>query len=172
VEVRTVVQAEIEQVIAHRRALGLDGFDEVWEGEYHVAPHAHSDHGIVDDELAAALRPYARRAGLLGSGAFNLGEPEDYRVPDRGYHRTRPGTLYVATATVVVEIVSPGDETFAKLPFYAAHGVEEAIVALPARQRVDCYDLTTGEAAAVSASRVLGITMAELSQAVDWPVGP
>src|SRR5205085_12629888 len=55
------------------------------------------------------------RAGLLGSGTFNLGSSDDYRVPDRGFHRSRPGTVFVATAPVVVEIRSPDDETFEKL---------------------------------------------------------
>ena len=36
---------ELEELIARRRALGQDGMDEVWEGEYHVAPHAHSHSG-------------------------------------------------------------------------------------------------------------------------------
>jgi Uma2 family endonuclease len=169
---RTVVlgqSPELERLIAHRRALGLDGFDEVWDGEYHVAPHAHSDHGIISDEIAGALRPLAKRAGLIGSDAFNLGEPTDYRVPNRGYHRQRPGTLYVATAAVVVEVVSPDDETFPKLPFYAAHGVEEVLVALPDEQRVRCYDLTSGYPVLTEASRLLGITMQELSEIITWP---
>ena len=42
--VRTVVlgppPAEISALIARRHALGLDTHDEVWEGEYHMAPAA------------------------------------------------------------------------------------------------------------------------------------
>ena len=161
--------AELEQLIARRRALGQDRFDEVWEAEYHVAPHSHSDHGIISNELAVALRPYARAAGLIGSDAFSLGEPTDYRVPDGGYHRSRPGTLYVATAAVVVEIVSPDDEAFQKLPFYARRGVEEAIVVLPDEQEIRCYDLRGPEPTMVSASSVLGIGMGELTALVEWP---
>src|SRR5712692_10522064 len=63
-------------------------FDEVWEGAYHLAPMAHAWHGYLDNVLAELLGPYARRAGLIGTGPFNLGEPDDFRVPDRGYHRT------------------------------------------------------------------------------------
>jgi len=29
---------DFEEVLQRRRALGQDLFDEVWEGEYHVAP--------------------------------------------------------------------------------------------------------------------------------------
>ncbi len=168
---RTVVlgerPVELEELIARRRALGQDGFDEVWEGEYHVAPHAHSDHGLIEHELAALLRPWAKRAGLLGSGAFNLGEPQDYRVPDGGYHRSRPGSLYVSSAPVVLEVVSPDDETFAKFGFYAAHGVREVLVALPEERAVRCYDPSTGEL--LDVSRLLGVDLRELSDELDWP---
>ena len=168
---RTVVlgdrPVELEELIARRRALGQDGFDEVWEGEYHVAPHAHSRHGLIDDELAALLRPFARRAGLRGSGAFNLGTPNDYRVPDRGFHSVQPDGVYVATAPVVVEILSPDDETFEKFAFYAAHGVREVIVAMPEEHEVRCYDPGTGEQLAVS--KQLGVEMAVISADLDWP---
>jgi Uma2 family endonuclease len=168
---RTVVlgdrPVELEELLARRRALGQDGHDEVWEGEYHVAPHAHSDHGLIDRRLALLLEPWAQRAGLMGTGAFNLGAPEDFRVPDGGFHRTRPGSVYVASAPVVVEIVSPDDETFAKFGFYAAHGVLEVLVALPEEREVRCYDPSTGAQLAVS--RVLGMDLQELSAELAWP---
>ncbi len=41
--------------------------------------------------------------------------------------------MFVATAAMVVEVVSPGDETLEKLAFYASRGVEEVVVADPAR---------------------------------------
>ncbi len=168
---RTVVlgdrPVELEELISRRRALGQDGFDEVWEGEYHVAPHAHSHHGLIAHRLAVLLDPYASRAELLGSGAFNLGTPEDYRVPDGGFHRVLPEGVYVASAPVVVEIVSPDDETFAKLGFYAAHGVLEVLVALPEERAVRCYDPATGEQ--LTTSTVLGVDVSELSTQLEWP---
>ncbi len=168
---RTVVlgdrPVELQELISRRRALGQDGFDEVWEGEYHVAPHAHSHHGLIAHRLAVLLDPYASRAGLMGSGAFNLGSPEDYRVPDGGFHRVLPEGVYVASAPVVVEIVSPDDETFAKLGFYAAHGVVEVIVALPEASEVRCYDPATGKERV--SSEVLGVDLRELSAQLDWP---
>ena len=168
---RTVVlgdrPVELEELIARRRALGQDGFDEVWEGEYHVAPHAHSRHGLIAHRLAVLLDPFARPAGLLGTGAFNLGTPHNYRVPDGGFHAVQPEGVYVATAPVVVEILSPDDETFAKFRFYAEHGVLEVLVALPDDHEVRCYDPATGEQRAVS--RVLGVDLRELSAELDWP---
>jgi len=102
---------ELESLIRRRQALGLDLFDEVWEGTYHVAPAAHPAHGYVDHNLAVILDPYARAAGLVATGPFNLGTADDYRVPDHGYHRRLPDGVWVSTAAVVVEVVSPDDET-------------------------------------------------------------
>ena len=102
---------ELQSLIERRHALGIDLFDEVWEGSYHVAPAPSAAHGYLDDVLAVLLHPYAQAAGLTGTGPFNLGRLEDYRVPDRGYHRGRPRGTCVATAAIIVEIVSPDDET-------------------------------------------------------------
>lgn len=52
----------------------------MWEGVYHAAPASHAWHGYLDNVLAELLGPYARRAGLVGTGPFNLGEADDYRV--------------------------------------------------------------------------------------------
>ena len=94
---------EIEALIERRKRLGVDTFDEMWEGSYHIAPAAHPTHGYVDNELAVILAPFARAAGLVGTGPFNLGSADDYRVSDRGYHRSLPTTVWVPTAAVVVE---------------------------------------------------------------------
>ena len=75
---------EIERFVERRKALGQDTYDEVWEGTYHVSPAARVTHGYLDDQMARLLGPYADKAGLVGTGAFNLGQPDDYRVPDRG----------------------------------------------------------------------------------------
>lgn len=126
-------------VLRQRRALGLDTFDEVCEGDYHMAPAAHPAHGYVDHALAVVLDPFARAARLVATGLFNLGAPDDYRVPDHGYHRSIPGEVWARTAAVVVEVVSPDDETFAKLAFYAVHQVDEVIVADPRARSVRCF---------------------------------
>jgi len=51
-------------------------------------------------------------------GEFNLGVSEhDYRVPDGGLHRQRPRGVWQATAALVIEILSPHDESWEKPPF-------------------------------------------------------
>jgi Uma2 family endonuclease len=171
--VRTVVLGprpqELEALIERRRATGADLYDEVWDGDYVMAPAPRPDHGIVDDELAAILRPLARAAGLIGSGPLNLGERNDYRVPDRGLHRRVPTTTFVPTAALVVEIVSPGDETWRKLDFYAAHGVDELVIADPDTRRLTWLGRTADGYVEVERSALLGIDVAEVTAKIAWP---
>ena len=93
---------EIEEMISRRRAWGADRFDEVWEGEYHMAPFTTAAHSLVSARLSVVLHPFAEASGLIGTAAFNLGEPADYRVPDLGYHREFTDACGVPTAAVVV----------------------------------------------------------------------
>ena len=123
-----------------RRRLGLDTFDEVWEGVYHMAPSAHSHHGYVDGELRAVLRPHAKTASLVETGPLNLGEgPNDFRVPDGGYLRRLVSAVWIPPAAIVVEIVSPDDETYDKFDFYWRHDVTEVLVADAAQRSIRCW---------------------------------
>lgn len=171
--VKTVVlgqpPAALEALIAHRRQLGQDLFDEVWQGTYHIAPAPHSHHGLVASDLRAALRAAATRVGLRGSDPFNLGEAQDYRVPDGGFHRSVPDGVWVATAAIVLEVVSPDDETFEKFGFYAAHGVDEIFVAEPDARRVRCFVLTDNAYVESVESQLLDLTCAEVASQIDWP---
>jgi hypothetical protein len=170
---RTVVLGprppELDALIARRHSLGLDTHDEVWKGEYHVAPAAHSSHGWLDQQLAELLGPLARAAGLGGTGAFNLGEPDDFRVPDRGLHRTRPNAVWIPTAAVVVEIESPDDETWDKLDFYASRGVDELLIVSVETRSVTWLALEKSQYEQVSESRLLGPESATLADRIDWP---
>lgn len=170
---RTVVLGErppeLEALIEKRRRLGLDHDDEVWDGVYVMAPPAHSDHGIVAEELKGQLFRRAKAAGLIPGDSFNVGEPRNFRVPDGGYHWTCPGTLYVPTAAVVLEVLSPDDETFTKFDFYAAHGVDELLVADPGACSVRCWHLRDGAYVEQPASALLDVSMSTLEAEVDWP---
>jgi len=171
---RTVVlgppPAEVKSLIERRHALGIDLFDEVWEGSYHVAPAPSAAHAYLDNVLAVLLHPYAQAAGLTGTGPFNLGRPDDYRVPDRGFHRGRPKGTWVPTAAVVVEIVSPDDETYEKFGFYAQRGVDELVVVDPSTQVLAIWRRTTDSGyEEVPASSLLGVSATDLTVAISWP---
>jgi hypothetical protein len=134
--VRDPPPAGFAALLERRRRLGQDLFDEVWEGVLHMNPALHSQHGRLEWQLAGILAPLAASAGLRSLGQFNLGEEGDYRVPDGALVRPGPDAVYLATAALVLEIVSPGDETWEKLDFYAAHGVDELLIVDPQQKTV------------------------------------
>src|SRR5262245_59005249 len=134
-----------------------------------MVPAPHPAHGYIGSQLAVLLAPLARAGGLVGTDPFNLGKPDDYRVPDRGYHRALPSTTWVPTAAVVVEVVSPDDETYDKLPFYAARGVDELIVADPAARTVTCWVLDGDTYRPSDRSVLLAVAAADLQAGLDWP---
>jgi Uma2 family endonuclease len=158
---------ELEEYLERRRRSGADRLDEVWEGRYVVAPDPHSNHGEVQGQLHAVLRPIARRLGLRAVLTFNLGHPDDYRIPDAGLVPGPPGVWH-ETAVLVVEVLSPDDMTFEKLPFYTARGVQELLVLDWRDRSVRCFALQDGQAER-DRSEVLGVTTAELAAAVEWP---
>jgi Uma2 family endonuclease len=162
---------EVEQLIERRKRLAQDGYDEVWEGVYHMAPMARGQHGRLQIGLARVLGPYADTAGLVEVGPFNLGDgPDNFRVPDLGYHRQGfdPEAVYYATAAIVVEIVSPGDETYDKLPFYASHAVDEVVITDPAERRVRILLRAGDHYEDAARSALLGVGAAELEGSLRW----
>lgn len=169
--VRDPPPAEFQALLERRRSLGQDLLDEVWEGVYHMNPAPHRRHARVAQQLAVLLDRPAREAGLVPMiSIFNLGEPEDYRVPDGGLFRPGPDGVYVPTAALVVEIVSPDDKTWEKLGFYAAHGVEELLIVDPQARRVQWLALQPGgEYQPIERSALIALGADELAASIDWP---
>ena len=67
-------------------------------------------------------------------------DTHDYRVPDQLYCRPEHTSERGAEgAELVVEVRSPGDETYDKLDFYAALGVREMLVVHPTERRVEVF---------------------------------
>lgn len=163
--------AELEALLERRRRSGLDRLDEVWEGVLHLVPAPSGRHADLTQQLAELLGGPARAAGLFPAmGEFNLGESEsDFRVPDGGLHRTRPLSTWFATAALVVEIRSPGDETWEKLPFYAAHRVDEVLVIDPETREVHWLALTDRRYEPTERSKLIELGPAELARQIDWP---
>lgn len=100
---------------------------------------------------------------------FNLGETkDDFRVPDGGVHRTRPRGAWHPTAALVVEIVSPDDEIWQKLPFYAAHHVNEALIIDPQEHTTSWLAVTDGEYRPIERSSLIEMGPGELAERIDW----
>lgn len=161
--------AKAAALIESRRKLGLDGHDEVWEGVYRMPPHADGGHAWLEAELPVVLRPRARARGLFFYGAANLGEPGDFRVPDGVVTRDRTTNLYFIAAAMVIEILSPDDDTYRKFDFYAARGVKEILVVDWRTRSVRCFHLTRGAYEEHGRSAQLDVQTTTLVGEIDWP---
>jgi len=121
--------AGLAEALDARRAAGLDRYDEWWEGVYRIVTGPSPEHGELAAWLGGVLRPAARSKGMKVAAPVNIGvDKADCRVPDIGVYlpdtpRTSPA--FLATAVLVVELLSPGEVPRAKLDFYG--GVEEVL---------------------------------------------
>jgi Uma2 family endonuclease len=170
---RTVVldppTAGLDEVLERRRRSGLDRRDELWKGVLHMVPAPGYKHFRLDQQLAELIGPAAKTAGLVFGGEFNLGDRDDFRVPDRGLHRAADRDDWQRTAALVVEIVSPGDESWEKLGFYAARDVDEVLIVDPQKRSVDWLGLNEGEYRPIERSGLIELGADELREQIDWP---
>jgi Uma2 family endonuclease len=161
---------ELERLIERRRRLDQDRFDEVWEGVLHMNPAPSGGHARVEAQLLAELGAPARAMGLTLTGQVNIGDDEhDYRVPDAVMHREWNDRVWYPTAALVIEIVSPGDKSWDKLDFYAAHHVEEVVIVDPRERRVHWLRLTGATYEPVERSELIALGPNELAARIDWP---
>ncbi len=162
---------ELAALLERRRQAGVDRLDEVWEGVLHMVPGPSVEHARICQQLAEVLGPLARTAGLVPTmSEFNVGESEhDFRVPDGGLHRPGAAGVWHPTAALVVEILSPDDESRQKLPFYAAHGVDEVLLVDPEQRLVTWLALRDGAYEPVERSALIALGPVELAERIDWP---
>lgn len=127
-----------DEWIEERRRLGLDGRDEMWEGVLHMVPPASSAQGEVGADLVGVLGRQAVRRGcrrFTEPGVFDpaIFDMTSYRVPDLGFARPEDVSErgIEGRAALVVEVLSPNDESHEKLPFYRQVGVEEVLFVDP-----------------------------------------
>jgi len=162
---------ELEALLERRRQAGADRLDEVWQGVHHMVRAPSYEHARITQQLAVLLDGPAHAAGLEPAmGEFNLGESEhDFRVPDGGVHRPGAAGVWLSTAAIVVEILSPGDETRQKLRFYADHGVDEVLIVDPAERTVSWLGLGDGGYEPIQQSALIELGPVELAAQLDWP---
>jgi hypothetical protein len=68
-----------------------------------------------------------------------------------------------------VEILSPEDETWEKLPFYAQHEVDELLIVDPRANSVTWLALRDGEYRPVNRSELLDVGTSDLADGIEWP---
>lgn len=162
--------AGFEALLERRRDLGLDRWDEVWEGVLHINPPPNRAHERLSMKLAVLLDPLAEAAGLDLLGTVGVGVVDEHRTPDLALQRPSDAEpQWQDTVELAVEIRSPNDDTFKKLDFYAAHNVNELVVVDSDKRTVDWFALTDGEYRPVERSALIDLGPAGLAQAIDWP---
>ena len=146
------VIADIPQHLLDWRArIGADQWDEMWEGVLHMPPAPNREHQAFESALERWIydhwaRPNGARVYHQINVASPGGWPHDYRIPDLvllapdRFHIDR-NEYFEGAPTAVVEIHSPGDEAYEKLPFYAAIGVPEAWIVRRDTKRPELYVL-------------------------------
>lgn len=155
-----------EHFLEERHRLGHDKKDELWEGVLHMVPTPSRIHGSVTTGLAVALSRIAERRGMVVDGSIPgvYSSENNWRIPDvvvaLPAHESKRG---FEGAELVVEVLSPNDESRDKFPFYAKVGVREIWLVEPSNRATELHELVGGEYRAipfvvgVARSRVLGI---------------
>lgn len=142
---RAVMLEVPEWFLEDRRRKGQDKRDEVWAGVLHMVPPPSSHHNSLARDLLYVLRQLGTRRGLVElyeTGVFDpVAGESNYRVPDlvlvAPEQISKRGIEGVAT--LVVEVLSPNDESRDKLPFYARVGVREVWLIDPTARVVEIY---------------------------------
>jgi Uma2 family endonuclease len=128
-----------KQIIRRRQRLGIDTFDEVWNGVYVMSPIADNEHQKLAFDLARAIDE--ARCGdesMRVYPAVNISDREEkwkknYRCPDaavflEGNPAQDRGTHWFGGPDFAVEVLSPRDRSRKKLAFYAGVGVRELLL--------------------------------------------
>ena len=141
---RAVMLEVPEALLEQRRRTGIDRWDEVWQGVLHMVPPPSYPHQRFGTRLVAALVPIASGLGL--ESCYETGHyraDSDYRQPDllfaRPEHFTHRGLE--GPAELVVEILSPGDESRDKVDFYASMSVREVLLVDPITREFELLGL-------------------------------
>jgi Uma2 family endonuclease len=163
---------QLEELLERRRRMGADRRDEVWAGVYHMVPSPNGAHSSIAHQLAVLLDAPARAAGLHMTAEFNMGVQDDFRIPDLGVHRGPRPETWIPTAAIAVEILSPDDEMWEKLPFYAGHEVDELLIVDPEVRSVTWLALGDGEYRPSDRSEIVDISAQELADGIEWPDPP
>lgn len=160
---------EIDALIARRHALGQDTHDEVWEGEYHMNAAPHARHAIVAWRVGNALDAHLPPAYTVAT-ELNIGSAANFRVPDLAIIRETDAALYMRTAAIVVEVVSPGDESRQKFDHYAEHRVGEVLIVDPDARTVELFVLgDDARYARAQLSPLTGMDVADVVATIRWP---
>ena len=90
-------------------------------------------------------------------------------MPGRALHRDWSDRVWYPTVALAVEIVSPGDETWDKLPFHAAHKLDEVLIVDPQERRIHWLRLSGDRYEPLDRNGLIDLVPPELAERIDWP---
>jgi Uma2 family endonuclease len=147
---RVLNSGELQRMIHRRRQLGIDHKDEVWDGVYVIMPDPTLVHQQIVTRLTVILATVIddtdRGKSLAGTNVSDRrsGWKKNFRVPDVVVVLTDGraidcDTHWLGGPDFLIEVQSPGDDTDAKIPFYAELGVRELLVVHRDSRRLRLY---------------------------------
>ena len=153
------------RMIARRRRLGQDKFDEVWNGVYVMAPLANDEHQDFVSGLTTLLSIAVQwtkqgvvRAGINVSDR-RVGWTKNFRCPDvavflNDTQAINCDTHWFGGPDFAVEVASPGERVKKKLAFYAKVGTRELLIVDRSPWQLSLYRLNAGELCLTGSSTV------------------
>lgn len=153
-----------ERLQAERAAAGADRYDEVWEGDYMMAPMPNNEHQFLVARLTRIFDEVVtdHELGIVLPGA-NISDrvdrwQENYRVPDVAVFLNNSAaenhnTFWFGGPDLAIEIVSPDDQAREKLGFYAQVGTQELLVIDRAPWQLELYQLQNEKLVLVGTAR-------------------
>ena len=141
----------------------LERFLEMWDGELYTPPIANNQHYLIQTKLALAfLEEIDWDAGDCVTTGGNVSDREEgwmqnYRCPDglvvlRESRAIDRGTHWFGGPDIVVEIISDGEDPYAKRDFYESIGVREFVIVERHPWAVELFQLQSGRLVSVGRS--------------------
>lgn len=135
---RAVITQVSPDELEQRRKLGIDRWDEMWEGVLHMPPSPTTAHQRILMDLVVFFHPLIERKGQgILIPQLTVFDPawkgKNYRIPDLSFVAAGRESIIADQGIeggpdAVIEIRSPDDETYEKSDFFAGLGVGEMIV--------------------------------------------
>jgi len=139
-----------EKWLEERRRLGLDRRDEVWDGVLHVVPGATATHQRFEAALERVFYPLVTPLGLEVFRDLDVRDrmkgDQNYRQPDVAIVSPKDlGDWINGHAELVIEVRSPYDEAYEKIPFYEMCKIPEYWIIHPVTRVFEIRVLRRGK---------------------------
>lgn len=150
-----------ESLIAERKRLGQDRYDEVWDGVYRMAAAPRTVHARIVSHLLAFFQSGVDAKGLgqalIGVNVSDRvrGWDKNFRIPDvcvmlNGCKAVDHDTFWLGGPDLVVEVCSPEEDPHEKIDFYESVGVREMLIVDRDPWKIELFRMNSGRLTLVS----------------------